>query len=125
MAKPLPSGTADRARIAQLTSPRKENIGEPLRNKKVFFLVNEAEADKQKCINVLVGSLDTPNETFLIECLPLESSSHLNSSIILHAVDDVLRQLRTKGEIFALLPMLLCTCLLLAKPSKELRYVLL
>ena len=94
MAKPLPSGTAARARIAQLKSPRKEDIGKPLRNKKVFFLVDEAEADKQKCINVLVGSLDTPNETFLIECLPLESSNHLNTSIIPHAVDDVLRQFR-------------------------------
>ena len=59
--------------------------------------------DKQKYINVLVGSLDTPNETFFTECLPLESSSNVISSIILHAVDDVLRQLATKRENFALL----------------------
>ena len=58
---------------------------------------------KQKYINVLVGSLDTPNETFLIECLPLDSSSNVNnSSIILHTVDDVLRKLGTKRENFAL-----------------------
>ena len=59
--------------------------------------------DNQKYINVLVGSLDTPNETFLIGCLPLESSSNVNTSIILHIVDDILRQLGTKREIFALL----------------------
>ena len=59
--------------------------------------------DKQKYINVLVNSLDTPNETFRIECLPLESSSNVNSSIILHTVDDVLRQLGTKQENFVLL----------------------
>ena len=29
--------------------------------------------DKEKYINALVGSLDTPNKTFLIECLPLET----------------------------------------------------
>ena len=65
--------------------------------------MDEAEVDKQKYINVLVNSLDTPNETFQIECLPLESSSNVNSSIILHTVDDVLRQLGTKQENFALL----------------------
>ena len=65
--------------------------------------MNEAEVDKQKYINILMGSLDTPNETFLIECLPLKSSSNVNSSNILHTVDDVLRQLGTKRENFGLL----------------------
>ena len=60
--------------------------------------------DKQKYINALVGSLlDTLNETFLIECLLLESSSTANSSIILHTVDDVLPQLGTKREDYSLL----------------------
>ena len=35
--------------------------------------------------------------------LKLESSSNVNSSIILHTVDDVLRQLGTRRENFALL----------------------
>ena len=61
----------------------------------------KAEIDKQKYINVLVGSLYTPNETFLIECLPLESSNNVNSNIILHTVDDLLPQHGTKREIFA------------------------
>ena len=67
------------------------------------MIVDEAKVAKQKYINVLVGSLETPNETFLIECLPLESSSNVNSSIILHTVDDVLRKLGTKRKNFALL----------------------
>ena len=54
-------------------------------------------------INVLEGSLDTPNETLLIECLPLESSSNVNNNIILHTVDNVLRQLGIKRENFTLL----------------------
>ena len=58
---------------------------------------------KQKYIFVLVGSLDTPNETFFNECLPFESSSNVYSNVILHTVDNVLRQLRTKQENFALL----------------------
>ena len=65
--------------------------------------MDEAEVAKRKYINVLVGSLDTPNDTFFIDCLLLESGSNVNSSIILHTVDDILRQLETKRENFALL----------------------
>ena len=59
--------------------------------------------DKQKYINVLVGSLDASNKIFLIECNPLESSININSSIILHTGDDILREVGAKRENFALL----------------------
>ena len=57
--------------------------------------MDEAEIAKQKytSIGVLVGSLDAPNHTFLVDCHPLDSGSNVNSSIILHTVDDILRQL--------------------------------
>ena len=64
--------------------------------------MDEAEIAKQKCISVLVGSLDAPNQTFLVDCHPLDSSSNVNSSIILHTVDDILRQLEIKRENFSL-----------------------
>ena len=70
MGKPLLSETAARASVAQLASKKKESIWEVLRDKHVVLIVDEAEVDKQKYIYVLVGSLDTPNETFLVECLP-------------------------------------------------------
>ena len=63
MGKSLPSETAARASVALLASQKEENIRELLRDKKVFLIVDEAEVAKQKYINVLVGSLDTPNET--------------------------------------------------------------
>ena len=103
MGKRLPSETSARASVVQLASQKEENIRELLWDKKIFLIVDEAEVDKQKHINVLVGSLDTPNETSLIECLPLESSSNVNCSIILHTMDDVLRQFGTKRGNFALL----------------------
>ena len=52
---------------------------------------------------MLVGSLDAPNQTFLVDCHPLDSGSNVNSSIILHTVDDILRQLEIKRENFSLL----------------------
>ena len=70
--------------------------------KKFFLIVDEAEVAKKKYINVLVGSLDAPNQTFLDNCYPLDSGSNVYSSIILHTVDDILRQLEIKRENFSL-----------------------
>ena len=64
--------------------------------------MDEAEIAKQKYISVLVGSLDAPNQTFLVDCHPLDSGSNVNSSIILRTVDDILRQLETKRDNFSL-----------------------
>ena len=65
--------------------------------------MDEAEVAKQKYISVLVGSLDAPDQTFLVNCHPLDSGRYVNScSIILHSVDDILRQLDIKRENFSL-----------------------
>ena len=66
------------------------------------MIVDEVEVAKQKYISVLVGSLDAPNQTFLVNCHPLDSGRNVNSSIILHTVDDILRQLEIKRESFSL-----------------------
>ena len=64
--------------------------------------MDEAEFAKQKYISVLVGSLDAPNQTFLVNYHPLDSGRNVNSSIILHTVNDILRQLEIKRENFSL-----------------------
>ena len=64
--------------------------------------MDEAEVAKQKYINVLVGSLDAPNQTFLVNCHPLVSDSNVNSNIILHTVNDILRLLEIKRVNFSL-----------------------
>ena len=104
MGKVLPSETAARACVAKLASQKEEQIQELLRDKKFFLIVDEAEVAKQKYISVLVGSLDAPNqsETFLVNCHPLNRGCNVNSSIILHALDDILRQLEIKRENFSL-----------------------
>ena len=97
----MPSETAARACVAKLAS-QKEQIQELLQNKKIFLIVDEAEIAKQNYISVLVDSLDAPNQTFLVDCHPLDSGSNVNSSIILHTVNDILRQLEIKRENFSL-----------------------
>ena len=64
--------------------------------------MDEAKVAKQKYTSVLVGSLDAPNQTFLVNCHPLDSGRSANSSIIMHTVDDILRQLEIKRENFSL-----------------------
>ena len=102
MGKALPSETASRACVAKLASHKEEQIQELLRDKQIFLIVDEAEVAKQKHISVLVGSLDAPDQTFLVNCHPLDSGCNVNSSIILHTVDDILRQLEIKRENFSL-----------------------
>ena len=77
MGKPLPSETAACASVAQLASQKEENIRELLWDKTVFLIVDKAKVNKQKYITVHVDSLNTPNETFLIKSLPLESSCNV------------------------------------------------
>ena len=100
--KVLSSEIAARACVSKLASQKEEQIQELLRDKKFFLIVDEAEVAKQKYISVLVGSLDAPNQTFLVNCHPLDSGRNVNSSIILHTVDDILRQLETKRENLSL-----------------------
>ena len=64
----------------------------------VFLVVDVAEVAELKYFNVHVGSLDAANQTFLVDCNPLDSGS----SIILHTVDDILRSLEIKREKFSL-----------------------
>ena len=94
----MPSETAARACVAKLAFQKEEQIQELLCDKKNFLIVDEAEITKQKYISVLVGSLDAPNQTFLVDCHPLDSGSNVNYSIILHTVDDILRQLEIKHK---------------------------
>ena len=38
----------------------------------------------------LVGSLDAPNQTFLVDCHLLDSGSNVNSNIVLHTMGDTM-----------------------------------
>ena len=102
MGKVLPSETAAQAGVAKLASQKKKQIQELLRDKTIFLIVDEAEVAKQTYISVLVGSLDAANQTFLVNCHPLDSSRNVNSSIILLTVDDILQQLELKRNNFLL-----------------------
>ena len=82
MVKVLSSETAARVCVAKLASQKEEQIQELLRDKK-FLIVDKAEVAKQRYINVLVVSLDVPNQTFLVDCHSLDSGSNVNTVPVL------------------------------------------
>ena len=57
---------------------------------------------KQRLLNKSILVCLWAAQTFLVDCHPLDSGSNINSSIILHTVDDTLRQLVIKREKFSL-----------------------
>ena len=71
--------------------------------KKICLIVDEREVANQKYNIVLVDNLKSPTNTYLNECLPCERCSSVNSGFVLHTVNDILQQLGTKLENFALL----------------------
>ena len=66
---------------------------------------------------MLVGSLDAPNQTFFVHCHSLDSGSNVSSSIILHTVDDILRQLEIKRKNFSLFLTDVARCMFLAEKT--------
>ena len=99
MGKVLSTETAAWACVAKLAFQIEKQIQELLQDKKKL-IVDEGEVAKRKHANVLVDSLNAANQTFLIDRHPLDSGSNLNSRIIPHTVDDILREFETERENF-------------------------
>ena len=73
MGKSLPSETAARTKRYSISIPKRGKYSTTTSVQKSFLIVDEAKVAKQKYINAEVSNLDTPKETFLIECLPPEN----------------------------------------------------
>ena len=80
------------AHVLQIGIPKRGTNSRIISSQKKFLIVDEAEVAKQKYISVLVGNLDAPDQTFLVNYHPFDSGRNVNSIIILHTVDDILRR---------------------------------
>ena len=67
--------------------------------KKIILIVDKADVAKQKYNKVLVGSLDAPNQSLLVDCHLLDGGSNVNSSIFLHTLDDKFSNVESSGVI--------------------------
>ena len=61
----------------------------------------KVETSNMQYLNILVGSLETPHDSYLYDCQPLKCDP--NSNIIAQAVDDAVRNLGINRSFFCLL----------------------
>ena len=76
--------------VKTLANNEQDRLKYLLKDKFIFIVIDESEVDKTKFINVIVGDIDVPEKTYLIECCVTES---VNQSIICMKIDDILRKL--------------------------------
>ena len=67
---------------------------------KVFLVVDESEIDKKKYLNVLVGDINVPEKTYLLDCSVVET---VNQNVMCTKIDDCLWNLDIPRENFVLL----------------------
>ena len=96
----MPSETVCRDYVKTLANNEQDRLKYLLKDKCIFIVIDESEVDKTKFINVIVGDIDVPEKTYLIECCVTET---VNQSIICMKIDDILRKLDIARENFLLL----------------------
>lgn len=97
----VPSATSCRNVVDQLSQEAFDEVRKKLSNKKIFLMVDESEVSGAKFVNVLVGSLDNPHITYLWRCEHMESA--INAQLIIHQVDDAVKDLGVARQDFSLL----------------------
>ena len=94
------SETVCRDYLRTLANNKQDHLKYLLKDKCIFIVIDENEVDKTKFINVIVGDIDVPEKTYLIECCIIET---VNQSIICMKIDDILHKLDIARENFLLL----------------------
>ena len=84
--KQLPSESSCRKKAIEIGMREHARVKELMSEKKVFLVVDESDISGKKYLNVLVGALDEPETTFLIDCRPLVQSP--TNQTVCQAIDD-------------------------------------
>ena len=98
---PVPSQSTAIAMVETLSNGILGKVKHLVKDEPVFLIVEETSLGVLKYVNVLIGSLNRPNLSFLIDTRVLESS--VNASIISQIIDDSIHSMQVKRENFRLL----------------------
>eukprot|EP00477_Mikrocytos_mackini_P001759 GAHX01001901.1.p1 GENE.GAHX01001901.1~~GAHX01001901.1.p1 ORF type:complete len:128 (+),score=19.27 GAHX01001901.1:147-530(+) len=74
----------------EITLQLQQKIIKSLENKKLFVIIDESQIKEKYIVNLLTGSIDNPNKTYLIDCKVLENA--VNSDFIVRYLDEKLLQ---------------------------------
>ena len=101
MGHPLPSESTSR-KIVENTAKEEENqMIYNFTNKDIFIVIDEAEVDGKKYLNILGGHVENPAHTVALESLILQSAP--NQTTIVQHIDDCIRKLPIERKNFVLL----------------------
>lgn len=96
-----PSMSSCRLHIPQLFDEERRRVKDYVSNQQIFLIADESDIKGQKYFNILVGKLEAPTVSYMIDCVHLTES--INSKIVCRLVDDVIQFLGTQRSDFVLL----------------------
>jgi len=98
---PLPSESTCRSQVSVLADAESNRIKELMAGKQLFMVVDESDMNGTQYMNILVGNIESPQTTFVYDCIPLKSSP--DSACVIRIIDDTIRSLETDRQNFCLL----------------------
>ena len=97
----LLSETTCRQTALQLSEDELKRIQNAVHDKEIILIVDESTVSGTQYLNIPVGSLGTPQVSYLHDCQPLKCAP--NSNITAQAVNDIVRNLGINRSFFCLL----------------------
>lgn len=101
MGKTCPSESSCRSLVCDLAADEKRKIKEQVGEKQIFIIADECQLFDKHFFTILVGTIDNPSETHVIDCI--QTSTSVNSQFVVQHIDDALRFLEIPRSHFVLL----------------------
>ena len=98
---PLPSESCCRQKVNELYEQEKKRIKDIISGNPFFLVVDESDISNTKYLNILVGKLSDPTNTYLLTSEALDGAP--NSDTVLRLVDDAIISLQCTRDQFCLL----------------------
>ena len=101
LGKPLSSESKCRSTVGTIYQDESSYFKRYIRGKKVFLVTDESDIRGQKFVNTLIGLIDEPENTYLVDCQPIHESP--TAQMMVAQVDDVLKENGVHRNDFLLL----------------------
>lgn len=98
---PLPSESTCRQKVPQVAADILTKIQGIIEGKQIFIQYDETDILKSKYSNILVGTLDEPGKSYLVDTIFLDKN--IDASTVVRHIDDVVRKFNIERQNFVLL----------------------
>ena len=97
----IPSEMTCRRKVDEIASETLKKIEKSISKSKIFLIADESDIGGKKFMNIMIGTLDIPEEIFLADCIVLSKSP--DSNTVASLIDDFIKNFGIQKENFALL----------------------